>query len=427
MDKFRIVGGTPLSGELPVSGSKNSALPALAACLLTEEPVTLGRIPSVRDIATMQSLLEYAGARLTRLAGTVRVDAKHLDRPEAPYDVVKTMRASSLVLGPLVARTGSARVSMPGGCAIGARPINMHVTALEQLGATIEQSHGYVEARAPEGLRGANVSFDRITVTGTEDVLMAAVLARGETVIRNAAREPEVKDLAELLNKMGAKIEGAGSSIIRVKGVEKLHGAEHDIIPDRIEAGTFVLAAAISQGDVVVTGCQPEHIAALTVKMQRAGAEVDETQPDALRVRCLRRPKAVDMTTEEYPGFATDLQAQYMAWMAVAQGISFVTETIFENRFMHAQELARMGATIRIEGRQAIVAGEDSLMGAQVIASDLRASASLVLAALVAKGETTIDRVYHMDRGYERIEEKLAAVGANIQRVGQSLGAGAEA
>jgi UDP-N-acetylglucosamine 1-carboxyvinyltransferase len=253
-------------------------------------------------------------------------------------------------------------------------------------------------------------------VTGTEDVLMAAVLAKGETVIRNAAREPEVKDLAALLNKMGAKIEGAGTSIIRVKGVEKLHGAEHDIIPDRIEAGTFVLAAAISQGDVMVSDCQPEHIAALTVKMQRAGAEVDETQAGALRVRCSGRPKAIDMTTEEYPGFATDLQAQYMAWMTVAHGITFVTETIFENRFMHALELARMGANIRIEGRQAIVAGEDELMGAQVQASDLRASASLVLAALVAKGETTIDRVYHMDRGYERIEEKLAAVGANIQR-----------
>jgi UDP-N-acetylglucosamine 1-carboxyvinyltransferase len=429
MDKFRIIGGTPLSGELPVSGSKNSALPALAACLLTDEPVTLGRIPQVKDIGTMQSLLEYAGARLARRAGAVSVHAKHLDRAEAPYDVVKTMRASSLVLGPLVARTGSARVSMPGGCAIGARPINMHVTALEQLGATIEQSHGYVEARAPGGLRGANVSFDRITVTGTEDVLMAAVLAKGETVIRNAAREPEVKDLAALLNKMGAKIEGAGTSIIRVKGVEKLHGAEHDIIPDRIEAGTFVLAAAISQGDVMVSDCQPEHIAALTVKMQRAGAEVDETQAGALRVRCSGRPKAIDMTTEEYPGFATDLQAQYMAWMTVAHGITFVTETIFENRFMHALELARMGANIRIEGRQAIVAGEDELMGAQVQASDLRASASLVLAALVAKGETTIDRVYHMDRGYERIEEKLAAVGANIQRITTqtTVHAGAEA
>ncbi len=417
MDKFRIVGGTPLSGELPVSGSKNSALPALAACLLTEEPVTLRRIPQVKDIHTMEELLAHTGAKIVDQDGTVCVNAKSLDQPEAPYEVVKTMRASSLVLGPLVARTGRARVSMPGGCAIGARPINLHVSALEQLGATIVQSHGYVEAQAPDGLRGGKIHFDRITVTGTEDVLMAAVLARGETVIRNAAREPEVKDLAELLIRMGAKIEGAGTSIIRVRGVERLHGTEHSIIPDRIEAGTFVLAAAISQGDVVVTQCDPEHIAALTVKMQKAGAEVEEVEANALRIRCSDRPKAVDMTTEEYPGFATDLQAQYMAWMTVAHGISFVTETIFENRFMHALELARMGANLRIEGRQAIIAGEERLTGAQVIASDLRASASLLLAGLVAQGETIIDRVYHMDRGYERIEEKLAAVGANIERI----------
>jgi UDP-N-acetylglucosamine 1-carboxyvinyltransferase len=417
MDKFKIMGGTPLSGELPVSGSKNSTLPALAACLLTEEPVILHRVPPVKDILTMQELLRHTGARVCEQNGTVCVDASLLERAEAPYEVVKTMRASSLVLGPLVARTGSARVSMPGGCAIGSRPINFHVSALEQLGASIDQSHGYVEARAPEGLRGANIHFDRITVTGTEDVLMAAVLAHGETVIRNAAREPEVKDLADLLIKMGAKIQGAGTSIIRVQGVERLHGAEHAIIPDRIEAGTFLLAGAISRGDVVVSGCMPEHVAALTFKMELAGAEVDIVQQDALRVRCSRRPKAIDVTTEEYPGFATDLQAQYMAWMTLGEGISFVTETIFENRFMHVLELARMGANIRIEGRQAIVAGEERLMGAQVIASDLRASASLVLAALVADGETTIDRVYHMDRGYERIEEKLAAVGANIERI----------
>jgi UDP-N-acetylglucosamine 1-carboxyvinyltransferase len=417
MDKFRIQGGVPLSGELPVSGSKNAALPALAACLLTDEPVTLHRIPQVKDIGTMQSLLEYAGAKLKQNGGTVTVHAKTLDRPEAPYEVVKTMRASSLVLGPLVARTGRARVSMPGGCAIGARPINMHVSALEHLGATIEQTHGYVEAQAPNGLRGGNIQFDRITVTGTEDVLMAAVLAKGETVIRNAAREPEVKDLADLLSKMGAKIEGAGTSIIKVQGVEKLHGAEHTIIADRIEAGTFLLAGAITRGDVLVTHCVPEHLASLISKMEQAGAELDTSQPGALRVRCPHRPRAVDITTEEYPGFATDLQAQYMAWMTVAQGISFITETIFENRFMHTQELARMGATIRIDGRQAIVAGEDGLSGAQVIASDLRASASLVLAALVAKGETLLDRVYHIDRGYEGIEAKLAAAGANIQRM----------
>ncbi|MBV8708225.1 MAG: UDP-N-acetylglucosamine 1-carboxyvinyltransferase [Acidobacteriaceae bacterium] len=416
MDKFRIVGGTPLNGEVQVSGSKNSALPALAACLLTDEPVTLRRIPQVKDIITMEKLLAFTGAAIHDGSGTVEVHARSLEKPEAPYDVVKTMRASSLVLGPLVARTGRARVSMPGGCAIGARPINLHVQALEQLGATIEQSYGYVEAQAPDGLRGGEIHFDRITVTGTEDVLMAAVLARGETVISNAAREPEVQDLANLLTKMGAQIEGAGTSTIRVAGVERLHGADHTVIPDRIEAGTFLLAGAISKGELIVNGCVPEHVWALVIKMRQAGAEVEEID-GALRVRCSRRPKATDVTTEEYPGFATDLQAQYMAWMATAQGISFVTETIFENRFMHALELARMGANIRIEGRQAIVAGEEKLMGAQVIASDLRASASLVLAALVADGETIIDRVYHMDRGYERIEGKLASVGAKIERI----------
>lgn len=416
MDKFKIQGGTPLHGELRVSGSKNSALPALAACLLTSDPVTLRRIPRVKDIATMQNLLTYTGAKLDVNDGVVRVEAAELAKPEAPYDVVKTMRASSLVLGPLVARTGRARVSMPGGCAIGARPINLHVQALEHLGARIEQSHGYVEAQAPDGLVGGQIHFDRVTVTGTEDVLMAAVLARGETVIRNAAREPEVQDLADLLTKMGAKIEGAGTSTIEVKGVEKLSGTEHSIIPDRIEAGTFLLAGAISKGDLTLTDCVPEHAGALLIKMRQAGAEVEDLG-NALRVRCPRRPKAIDVTTEEYPGFATDLQAQYMAWMTTAQGISFVTETIFENRFMHVLELARMGANIRVEGRQAIVAGEERLMGTQVIASDLRASASLVLAALVAQGETTIDRVYHMDRGYERIEQKLASVGARIERI----------
>jgi UDP-N-acetylglucosamine 1-carboxyvinyltransferase len=416
MDKFKIVGGTPLSGEVQVSGSKNSALPALAACLLTSEPVTLRCIPQVKDIVTMEKLLAFTGAAIHDGSGTVQVHAQSLERPEAPYDVVKTMRASSLVLGPLVARTGRARVSMPGGCAIGARPINLHVQALEQLGATIEQSYGYVEAQAPDGLRGGKIHFDRITVTGTEDVLMAAVLARGETVITNAAREPEVQDLANLLIQMGAQIEGAGTSTIRVGGVQRLSGADHAIIPDRIEAGTFLLAGAISKGELIVRNCVPEHVAALVLKMKQAGAEVDEMD-GALRVRCGHRPKATDMTTEEYPGFATDLQAQYMAWMATAHGISFVTETIFENRFMHALELARMGANIRIEGRQAIVAGEEKLMGTQVIASDLRASASLVLAALVADGETIIDRVYHMDRGYERIEQKLASVGARIERI----------
>jgi UDP-N-acetylglucosamine 1-carboxyvinyltransferase len=417
MDKFRIHGGVPLEGEIAVSGAKNSALPALAACLLTSEPVKLQRIPPVRDIGTMQRLLQHTGAELDVSGGDVTVRAEKLDHPEAPYDLVKTMRASSLVLGPLVARTGRARVSMPGGCAIGARPINLHVAALEQLGAQIHHSHGYVEARAPRGLQGAQVHFDRITVTGTEDVLMAAVLAQGETLISNAAREPEVQDLALLLNKMGAVVEGAGTSSIRVRGVSSLHGTTHAIIPDRIEAGTFLIAGAITRGDLVVSGFIPEHLDALASKMRQAGVSVTEAGSGALRVKASARLRATDITTEEYPGFATDLQAQYMALMTPAEGISFISETIFENRFMHTQELARMGANIRVEGRQAIVAGVSELTGAQVIASDLRASASLVLAGLVARGETLIDRVYHIDRGYERIEEKLARVGARIERV----------
>jgi UDP-N-acetylglucosamine 1-carboxyvinyltransferase len=342
MDKFRIQGGTRLEGELPVSGSKNAALPALAACLLTSDTVTLRRIPQVRDIATMEKLLAFTGACIEDNFGTVTAKAVELPNPEAPYDIVKTMRASSLVLGPLLARTGRARVSMPGGCNIGARPINLHVAALEQLGATIEQTHGYFEATAPNGLQGGEVHFDRITVTGTEDILMAAVLASGKTVIRNAAREPEVSDLAALLNAMGARIEDAGTSVITVEGVSRLHGTEHTIIADRIEAGTFLLAGAITNGEVLVTGCVPDHIGALIAKMRQAGAEITEEGSGDLRVRCGRRPKSVDVITEEFPGFATDLQAQFMAWMAIAQGISFVTETIFENRFMHASELARM-------------------------------------------------------------------------------------
>ena len=417
MDKFVITGGTALSGEIPTSGSKNSALPALAAALLTEEAVTLHRIPRVRDIRTMQRLLVDIGATVEVDGETVRLQTEKIVSPEAPYELVKTMRASSLVLGPLVARCGRARVSLPGGCAIGARPINLHIFGLEQLGARIEQSHGYIEAVAPEGLRGGTIHFDRITVTGTEDLMMAATLAKGETVLRNAAREPEVTDLAELLIAMGAQIEGAGTATIRIQGVDRLHGAAHSIIPDRIEAGTFVVAAAITGGDLTVTGCNAGHLSALVSKLQQAGVTV--TQPDAatIRVQGGNRIRSVDMTTEEYPGFATDLQAQYMALMTQAEGIAIVTETIFDNRFMHAQELARMGANIRLDGKQAIVAGPRQLTGAGVIASDLRASASLVLGALVARGETVIDRVYHIDRGYEKIEAKLAAVGAKIRRV----------
>ena len=411
-----IEGGVPLTGEIAVGGAKNSALPALAACLLTAEPVALERIPPVRDIRTMEQLLEYAGARVTVAGGRVTVEAGRIEHPEAPYDLVKTMRASSLVLGPMVARCGRARVSVPGGCAIGARPINLHVAALEQLGAVIRQEHGYIEAEAPHGLRGAEVRFDRITVTGTEDVLMAAVLARGETVIHNAAREPEVADLAALLVKMGAQIEGAGTSVIRVKGVTELHGCSHAIIPDRIEAGTFLIAGAVTRGDLLVTGCEPDHLRALLEKLAGAGVEVTGPAPGALRVRCPGKLISVDVTTGEHPGFATDLQAQFMTLMTQAEGIALITETIFENRFMHALELARMGANIRLDGRQAIVAGPARLSGAQVIASDLRASASLVLAGLAAQGETIVDRVYHIDRGYDRIESKLAGVGAHIRR-----------
>src|SRR3954468_219186 len=417
MDKFVITGGAALKGEIPTNGSKNSALPALAAALLTDEPVVLHRVPRVRDIRTMERLLVDIGATVDVDGQTVHMRTEQIVSPEAPYELVKTMRASSLVLGPLIARCGRARVSLPGGCAIGARPINLHIFGLEQLGATIHQEHGYIEAQAPDGLRGGTVHFDRITVTGTEDLLMAAVLAKGETILRNAAREPEVTDLAELLVKMGAKIEGAGTSTIRVQGVARLGGAEHTIIPDRIEAGTFVIAGAITRGDITVTGCNPAHFDTLVSKLQQAGVDVSQPDATSVRVRGGSRLRSVDMTTEEYPGFATDLQAQYMTLMTQAEGIAIIEERIFENRFMHAQELARMGANIRLDGKQAIVAGPRELTGAGVIASDLRASASLVLGALVARGETVIDRVYHIDRGYEKIESKLAAVGAKILRV----------
>jgi UDP-N-acetylglucosamine 1-carboxyvinyltransferase len=417
MDKFVIEGGTPLHGRIATSGSKNSALPALAAALLTADTVVLERVPRVRDIRTMERLLIDIGSEIEDNEERVTLNTKKIDSPEAPYELVKTMRASSLVLGPLVARAGRARVSLPGGCAIGARPINFHLAGLEHLGARISQEHGYIEAVAPDGLKGAQVVFDRITVTGTEDILMAAVLADGETVIENAAREPEVVDLAHLLRKMGAKIEGEGTSVIRVQGVSKLHGATHEIIADRIEAGTFVIAGAITGGSLKVTGCVPEHLSALTAKLIEAGVRVSQVDDTTMAVEGNGALHPVDMITEEYPGFATDLQAQYMALMTQADGISIVTETIFENRFMHAQELMRMGANIRLDGRQAIIAGRSRLTGAGVIASDLRASASLVLAALVAKGETVIDRVYHIDRGYEKIEAKLSGAGAKIRRV----------
>jgi UDP-N-acetylglucosamine 1-carboxyvinyltransferase len=423
MEKFIIRGGQPLLGTIRISGAKNAALPCIAAALLTDEPVILENIPQVRDIETTRKLLAAMGADVElgygRAQHRTTICCRELASPEASYELVKTMRASTLVLGPLVARCGRARVSLPGGCAIGARPIDLHIKGLEALGAKITHEHGYVEARA-ERLHGAEIVFEKITVTGTEDLLMAATLAEGETVLKNCAREPEVSDLAALLNKMGARIEGAGSPTIRIKGVAKLRGARHRIIPDRIEAGTFIIAGALTGGDLNISGCDPSHLAALFGKLREAGVKTTQTD-DSVRVMGDNPLTAADMTTEEYPGFPTDMQAQFMALMTQAEGTSTIVENIFENRFMHAQELVRMGANIKIEGRQAVVRGRTPLSAAAVLASDLRASASLVLAALVADGETIIDRVYHIDRGYENIEEKLRGVGAQIKRVGDML------
>ncbi|HEX8816793.1 MAG TPA: UDP-N-acetylglucosamine 1-carboxyvinyltransferase [Terriglobales bacterium] len=423
MDKFVIRGGTPLLGTVHISGAKNAALPCMAAALLTDEPVILENIPKVRDIETTRKLLTAMGADVElgygRAHHRTTIHCQNLAAPEASYELVKTMRASTLVLGALVARCGRARVSLPGGCAIGARPIDLHIKGLERLGATITQEHGYVEASA-QRLKGAEIVFDKITVTGTEDLLMAAVLAEGETVLQNCACEPEVADLADLLKKMGAKIEGAGTSTIRVKGVAKLKGAKHRIIPDRIEAATFIIAGGMTGGDLNVADCNPAHLSALLQKLAEAGVKTAQGK-ESVRVMGDNPLKAAAMTTEEYPGFPTDVQAQYMALATQADGASVITENIFENRFMHAQELVRMGANIKIEGRRAIVQGKSALSGAAVLASDLRASASLVLAALVADGETIIDRVYHIDRGYENIEEKLRGVGAQIRRIGEIL------
>jgi UDP-N-acetylglucosamine 1-carboxyvinyltransferase len=425
MDKLVIRGGNPLLGTVRISGAKNAALPCMAAALLTDEPVILENIPQVRDIETTRKLLAAMGAEVElgygRAHHRTTICARTLASPEASYELVKTMRASTLVLGPLVARCGRAHVSLPGGCAIGARPIDLHIKGLERLGAKITQEHGYVEAATDplkgDRLQGAEIVFDKITVTGTEDILMAATLAEGETVMQNCAREPEVADLAALLNAMGAKIQGAGTSTIRVKGVSKLHGARHRIIPDRIEAGTFIVAGALTGGDLNVTGCDPAHLTAILQKLAETGVKT-AVKGDAVRVMGDQPLQAADLNTEEYPGFPTDMQAQYMALATQAAGTSIVTENIFENRFMHAQELVRMGANIKIEGRRAIVRGGTPLSAAAVLASDLRASASLVLAALVANGETIIDRVYHLDRGYEHIEEKLKGIGAEIRRVG---------
>jgi len=420
MDKFIVRGGNPLLGTVRVSGAKNSALPCMAAALLTEDEVVLENIPHVRDIETERKLLASMGAEVELGSGRAQhrttIRCAVLSDPVAKYEIVKTMRASSLVLGPLVARTGLARVAMPGGCAIGGRPIDLHIKALEMMGAEIVQEHGYLEARAKR-LSGAHIVFDKITVTGTEDILMAATLADGETLLENCAREPEVADLAALLTAMGAKIEGAGTSQIRVKGVRSLHGAKHRIIPDRIEAGTFLVAGAITGGDLIVAGIVPRHIAALVSKLEECGVKC-EVRGDQVRVSSNGDLHGADISTEEFPGFPTDMQAQYMALTTQAEGTSLVAENIFENRFMHVQELVRMGANIKVDGRTATVRGKTPLSSAAVMASDLRASASLILAALVADGETIIDRIYHLDRGYERMEEKLRGVGAQIRRIG---------
>jgi len=421
MDKFVIRGGNPLVGTVRVSGAKNSALPCMAAAILTEEDVTLENIPQVRDIETERKLLASMGAEIGQREGRahdrITISCRTLSDPVARYEIVKTMRASSLVLGPLIARAGMARVAMPGGCAIGGRPIDLHIKGLEKMGAVITQEHGYLEARA-ERLRGAHLVFDKITVTGTEDLLMAAVLADGETIMENCAREPEVTDLAALLTAMGAHIQGAGTSTITVQGVTSLHGARYRINPDRIEAGTFLIAGAITGGDLTVSNCKPSHLGAVIAKLQETGAQVDILGPDAVRVRTSSPLRGADISTEEYPGFPTDMQAQYMALATQADGVSQVRENIFENRFMHVQELVRMGANIKVDGSTATVRGPARLSAAAVMCSDLRASASLVLAALVADGESILDRVYHMDRGYEKIEEKLRGVGAQIRRLG---------
>jgi len=420
MDKFLITGGRPLEGRVLISGAKNAALPAMAAALLTPERVVLRNVPRVRDIGTMRSLLDELGVDSSVMhedhGNRVEIESRRLLNPMAPYELVKQMRASILVLGPLVARFGHARVSLPGGCAIGARPVNLHIKGLEKLGASIQIEHGYIEARA-ERLAGTVFTFDVVSVTGTENLMMAAALAEGETVLENAAREPEVVNLAELLVKMGAQITGAGGDTIRIRGVSKLHGAEHTIIPDRIEAGTFLVAALITGGHLILDQANPSHLTAVINKLTEAGAQIREPAPDQLEVTAGPSIRSVDVTTKEYPGFATDMQAQYMALMTQAEGSAVITETIFENRFLHALELMRMGADISVNGRRAVVRGKTPLSGAKVQASDLRASASLVLAGLAAQGETFIDRVYHIDRGYERIEEKLCSVGAKIQRV----------
>jgi UDP-N-acetylglucosamine 1-carboxyvinyltransferase len=422
MDKICIKGGVPLEGTIPIGGAKNAALPLMAASLLTSETLSLTNVPDLADIATMANLLVQHGVAVMRRGGAgfehaLELSAEHITSSTAPYDLVRKMRASVLVLGPLLARCGRARVSLPGGCAIGTRPVDLHIKGLQRLGAEVELREGYIDARAPKGLRGAEIAFPAVSVGATENVLMAAVLADGETLLLNAAREPEIADLADCLVAMGARIEGIGTDRLRVVGVARLHGTSHAIIPDRIETGTYIMAAAATNGEVKLTGTRLDLVAAVARILEGAGVEVSES-PDGLTVRrraeCL---EGVDIMTEPYPGFPTDLQAQVMALMAIARGASMITETIFENRFMHVPELARMGANINVHRASALVRGTPRLMGAPVMATDLRASVSLVVAGLVAAGETVINRVYHLDRGYGRLEEKLAACGARIERL----------
>jgi UDP-N-acetylglucosamine 1-carboxyvinyltransferase len=416
MDKLVITGGAKLSGEITVSGAKNAALPILCASLLTADDVHLSNVPNLQDVRTMVKLLRQMGVQ-SEVSGDGRVslNASKVDKLIAPYEMVKTMRASILVLGPLVARFGEAKVSLPGGCAIGARPVDQHIKGLQAMGAEINIEHGFIEARAKR-LKGARIITDMITVTGTENLLMAAVLAEGETVIENAAREPEVSDLAHLLVKMGAKIDGIGTDRLVIKGVDKLHGAKHDVVPDRIEAGTFLCAVAAAGGDVTLRRVSSHLLDAVTAKLREAGVSIEEGD-DWMRVRMDKRAGAVNIRTSEYPAFPTDMQAQFMALNTIANGTSQVVETIFENRFMHVQELNRLGAHITIDGNTALISGVEKLSGAKVMATDLRASASLVIAAMCADGETLIDRIYHLDRGYDRMESKLTAVGANVRRI----------
>lgn len=416
MDKLLIQGGTPLSGEVVISGAKNAALPILCASLLAAEPLKLSSLPHLNDVSTMLGLLGQMGVEVT-LDGAdgVVLDGRGLNNPVAPYDMVKTMRASILVLGPLMARCGEAKVSLPGGCAIGARPVDQHIKGLQAMGAEVKVEHGYIHAKATR-LKGARICTDMVTVTGTENLMMAAVLADGETVIENAAREPEVVDLANCLISMGARISGAGSDVIRIQGVDKLHGASHRIMPDRIETGTYLCAAAATGGEVRLTRTSSAYLDAVIDKLMDAGCDI-QTERDAIRLKAPARLKAVSIRTAPYPAFPTDMQAQFMALNTVAEGAATIRETIFENRFMHAVELARLGASIDINGNTAVVKGVERLEGATVMATDLRASASLVIAALVAQGETLIERIYHLDRGYERIEEKLSRLGASVRRV----------